>query len=245
MSATPEPAALVHVTNLALGEAVAMALLDHPGRVALSGPAADEILRTINSDQPDLADRVGVVDAQVEEGSDPIDAWRAMGATAAGLLGHIDLFVCEIDTGAQDAWDLLTATGESVDPSWNTGVKAPFFLTQGVAQSWRVNPNPPSEVSTSRRSKLVYVAAQGHPWGPPPFRDTGVISAAVAALTRLWAIRLAPLGTDVYELRWASAGENGPTAPSDLPPAKRVAEAIVAIAEERISYATGNVLTVR
>ncbi|MCA9258357.1 MAG: hypothetical protein KDA61_04110 [Planctomycetales bacterium] len=141
----------------------------------------------------------------------------------------LELFVCEIPAESPAEWDLFEATEESLDAALEMHVAGPFFAMQEAAQLLG------GKVEGSRRT-MVLVAPAPVPTGPPPTRDASCASVASEMLTKLWALRLAEEGVDVYEVRPAAGAQISHQA---------IADAVAALAEGTLSYGSGNVLTVQ
>jgi len=117
---------------------------------------------------------------------------------AIGAWGRLDVLVNNAGVGPKQRNDLLDATPESFDEVLGINLRGPYFLTQAFANAvigLRDPASPPpvaTVVNVSSISAVVVSTNRG---------EYCVSKAGVSMATQLWAVRLAPEGIVVYEVR--------------------------------------------
>jgi 3-oxoacyl-[acyl-carrier protein] reductase len=148
--------------------------------------------------------------------------------------------------------DLLTATEDSFEEVLRTNLQGPYFLTQAVAQLFIQQP------SDSQRA-IVFVTSVSADLASPHRGEYCVSKAGLSMAAKLFAVRLAPDGIPVYEVRpgiiatdmTAGVKEVYDRRIADgLVPAGRwgepddVGRAVASLVRGDIAYATGTVVNV-
>jgi 3-oxoacyl-[acyl-carrier protein] reductase len=171
--------------------------------------------------------------------------------------GWLDMLVNNAGIAPPVRRDLLETTEESFDLVMDTNAKGPFFLTQAVANVWL------SKLSALEhehpRPRAVTISSVSA-YAPGLNRAEYCMSkAALSMMTQLFAARLAEHGISVYEVRPGVIRTDmtrevqekyDRMIESGLTPIKRwgtpedVGLAVVAIAENRLPFSTGEVLNV-
>lgn len=170
-------------------------------------------------------------------------------------LGALNLLVNNAGVAPKQRLDILEATEESFDWVMSVNMKGPYFLTQAVAR-WMIEQRSRQPeydgaiVNISSISATVASVNRG---------EYCISKAAIAMATRLWAVRLSDFGIPVYEIRpgliktdmTAAVKEKYDQLISEgLIPQGRwgtpedVGEAVVALANGRLRYSTGQVIMV-
>jgi 3-oxoacyl-[acyl-carrier protein] reductase len=113
--------------------------------------------------------------------------------TVTAQLGSIDVLVNNAGIAPRVRADVLEAGEESFDELIATNLRGPYFLTQSVA-NWMIQHPAPhrSIINISSVSATVASVNRG---------DYCISKAGIAMATRLWAVRLAEFGIQVYEVR--------------------------------------------
>jgi 3-oxoacyl-[acyl-carrier protein] reductase len=111
--------------------------------------------------------------------------------------GRLDVLVNNAGIAPKVRADLLDATEESFDLLLATNLKGPFFLTQKVA-AWMIELR---KTVSSFRGCIINVGSISATVASVNRGDYCISKAGIAMATRLWAVRLAEFGIDVYELR--------------------------------------------
>lgn len=206
------------------------------------------------------------------DGQETLAAIAAHGARArlfASDLAHVELheelLACIVDWGGNVAClvnnagigpdrrgDLLDLAPESFDRVLGVNVRGSFFMTQAVARHMAASnaPGPRSIVTVSSVSAELASIERG---------EYCISKAGLGMLTKLFALRLAPLGIGVFEVRpgvirtpmtEAVAERYSARIADGLVPAGRwgqpqdVARAVAALAGGDFGFATGSVLNV-
>ncbi len=177
--------------------------------------------------------------------------------TAFKRFGWIDLLVNNAGIAAPVRRDLLETTEQSFDLLMNTNAKGPFFLTQAVSNFWlskldALAPGRPKPRIVTISSISAHAAGVNR-------GEYCMSKAALSMMTQLFAVRLAPHGINVYEIR-PGVVRTDMTRPvaenydrmirAGLTPIERwgtpedVGRAVAAIAEDRLPFSTGEVINV-
>lgn len=176
-----------------IGLGIATALANDGHQVVISGRgdgsaagAALEALRCsgreaeyVRADVSVAADRKRLVDA-VEK-----------------RFGRLDVLVNNAGIAPRVRADILEATEESFDELIAVNLKGPYFLTQQVAQ-WMVRQR---RADDGYRGCIVNVSSCSATVASVNRGDYCISKAGIAMATRLWTVRLAEFGIDVYEIR--------------------------------------------
>jgi 3-oxoacyl-[acyl-carrier protein] reductase len=172
-------------------------------------------------------------------------------------LRGIELLVNNVGVAPLVRKDLLEAGEESFDRLMSINARGPFFLTQAVANEWIAGAK--GNKGVARKPKIINISSISA-FAPGPTRAEYCMSkAALSMMTQLFAIRLAEYGINVYEIRpgivmtdmtvpvkekYARKIADGfiPLARWGMP--EDVGRAVVAIAEDRFPFSTGEVINV-
>jgi 3-oxoacyl-[acyl-carrier protein] reductase len=171
--------------------------------------------------------------------------------------GWIDLLVNNAGIAPLVRADILQASEDSFDRLMAVNLKGPYFLTQAVSNFWVSNLHnlpgsrgKPKIVNISSVSAYAVSVNRG---------DYCMSKAALSMMTRLFAIRLAEYGINVYEVRPGVVATDMTVPVKDyyelrisdgLSPIRRwgtpedVGRAVAAIAEDRFPFSTGMVMDV-
>ena len=174
---------------------------------------------------------------------------------ALDKFGKLHVLVNNAGIGPKKRLDLLETNEESYDQVMGTNLKGPFFLTQKVAEHMIEKKSADKEFSGCivNISSVSAVMASTH-------RGEYCISkAGMGMMTKLFAARLGEYKIPVYEVRPGiietdmTAGvlgkyqkriEKGLTVEPRLGMPEDVGRVVLALVQETIPYATGQVLTV-
>ena len=172
-------------------------------------------------------------------------------------LGWLDLLVNNAGVAPTVRVDILQASEESYDRVMGANLKGPYFLTQTVANAWVAGLDKlPSE---RPKPKIVNISSVSGYAVSVNRGEYCLSKAALSMMTRLFAVRLAEYGINVYEIRPGIVATDM-TAPvkeyydrrlaDGLTPIRRwgspedVGRAVAAIAEDRFPFSTGAVIDV-
>lgn len=125
--------------------------------------------------------------------------------------GGIDALVNNAGVGPAERLDITEATEESFVEVLNTNLTGPYFLTQHVVRRWLGLGNAPAGQSVARAPapasriasgrKIVFVSSISADTVSLNRGEYCVSKAALAMASKLWAVRLADAGVQVYEVR--------------------------------------------
>ena len=169
--------------------------------------------------------------------------------------GRLDLLVNNAGIAPTVRADILEAGEESFDQLIGVNLKGPYFLTQIVAQ-WMIAQR---QQDATRRPKIVTINSISAYTASVNRGDYCVSKAGLAMMTKLFAVRLAEHGINVYEIRpgviatdmTANVKEKYDRLIAEgLSPIKRwgepddVAKAVGAVARDDFPFSTGEVINV-
>ena len=169
--------------------------------------------------------------------------------------GRIDLLVNNAGITSIGRADLLDATEEAYDRLMAINLKGPFFLTQAVAR-WMIEEK---KSNADYRPKIVTISSISAYAVSVNRGDYCLAKAALGMMTKLFAVRLAEHGINVYEICPGIIASDM-TAPvkekydrligDGLTPIRRwgqpedVGKVVSTIADDRFSFSTGEVFNV-
>lgn len=164
--------------------------------------------------------------------------------------GHIDILINNAGVAPKVRMDLLEITEESFDYVMDINLKGTFFLTQQIAKLM---------IQQNRRGKIINMSSLSAYTVSINRGEYCLSKAGVSMLTKLFAVRLADHGINVYEIR-PGIIDTDMTAPAKakydelitqgLTPIRRwgtpedVARAVVALSTDQFDFSTGEVLNV-
>jgi NAD(P)-dependent dehydrogenase (short-subunit alcohol dehydrogenase family) len=111
--------------------------------------------------------------------------------------GRLDVLVNNAGVAPRVRSDILEASEESFDELVSVNLKGPYFLTQLVA-GWMIRQK---QSDSSYRGCIINVSSCSATVASVNRGDYCISKAGVAMATKLWAVRLAEFGIDVYEIR--------------------------------------------
>lgn len=174
---------------------------------------------------------------------------------ARGRFGRCDMLVNNAGVAPLKRMDILQTTEESFDRVLGINLKAPFFLTQQVA-NWMIEQR---RQNPSRPLRIVNISSISAYTSSPSRGEYCVSKAGVSMMTRLYADRLAEYNIGVFEISpgiiqtdmtGQVAEKYDKLISEGLTPIRRwgqpedVARAVAAIAEGRLDFCTGQVINV-
>ncbi len=244
-------AALVTGAGRGIGRAIAVALGEAGWQVVVNyradSDAAEEAVRLVEA----TGARAVAVQADV---ADAADRERLLARTLDAF-GRIDMLVNNAGMAPRERLDLLETTEESYDEVMAVNLRGPFFLTQAVSHVMLSL----LEKGVIARGILVNVSSINAYTVSISRAEYCLSKSGVAMMTKLFADRLAGHGINVYEIRPGvirTDMTDGVKAKYDelieggLTPIRRwglpvdVAQAVLAIAEGRLPFSTGEVINV-
>lgn len=240
--------ALVTGARRGIGRAIALRLAASGFDVALNDVVADADGEAVVAEIEGLGRRALLVPLDIAR----IGEHGAMLDLIEAALGPVDCLVNNAGVSVLNRGDLLDVSEESWDRCLDINLKGTFFLTQAVAKRMlgKTGAGHRSIVTISSISAEVVSIARG---------EYCIAKAGLSMLTKLFALRLAESGIGVYEVRpgiirtpmtEGSADRLDALIEGGISPIRRwgepddVAAAVAVLAEGRLPFTVGQVVTV-
>ncbi len=187
------PVALVTGGTRGIGLGIATMLASDGYDLALCGRrAADEVSNAIDALKGLGADvlysRGDIAD---------LDSHAALLAKIREHFGRLDLLVNNAGIAPPERKDILEASEESYDAVMGINLKAPYFLTQAVA-NWMIEHRGAVQ---DFRGCIVFVTSVSADTASVARGEYCVSKAGLSMAAQLWATRLAEYDLPVYEIR--------------------------------------------
>jgi 3-oxoacyl-[acyl-carrier protein] reductase len=249
-------AALVTGASRGIGRAIAVELARSGFDVMINYAANDGAAQEAQAEAISAGGKntkVRIFRADVAEEKD-----RASLLTAMKLdFGRLDLLVNNAGVASEKRVDLLDASEESFDRLISINLKGPYFLSQVVAK-WMIEQKSRPDLAGFSPSIINITSVSAYA-ASPERGDYCVSKAGLSMMTKLYALRLAKEGINVYEVRpgviatdmTANVKEKYDRMIAEgLTPIKRwgtaedVARAVSAIASGALQFSTGEVINV-
>ncbi|MEZ5858886.1 MAG: 3-ketoacyl-ACP reductase [Geminicoccaceae bacterium] len=243
------PVALVTGARRGIGRGVALRLAESGFDVAVNDVVADADGEAVVAGIEAMGRRAVLVPADIAR----IDGHEALLDRIEATLGPLACLVNNAGVSALVRGDLLEVGEESFDRCLGINLKGTFFLTQAAARRMVRQPTDGhhrSIVTISSISAEVVSTNRG---------EYCIAKAGLAMLTKLFALRLAETGIGVYEVRPGiirtpmtepGAERLGQLIEDGYTPIRRwgepvdVAAAVATLAEGRLPFTVGQVITV-
>ena len=205
--------------------------------IAASGGKAKVAIT--QADISELADHTNLLDATRNE------------------FGRLDFLVNNAGVASNKRVDLLEASEESFDRLIKINLKGPYFLSQAAAR-WMIEQKHSNTIADYSPA-IINITSVSAFAASPERGDYCLSKAGLAMMTKLYAIRLADEGINVYEIRPGVITTDMTSRVKDkydrmieegLTPIKRwgttddVARAVGAIASGSLPFSTGEVINV-
>ena len=190
---TKEMVAVITGGSRGIGLGVALALAQSNCNIVITGRRPQAEVEEARSQL--LAHHVEVlyVQSDISLASDR----RALVNETRTRFGRLDVLVNNAGIAPRVRADILEASEESFDELLSVNTKGPYFLTQAVAK-WMIEQ---SKQEKSYRGRIINISSISATVASVNRGDYCISKAGVAMATRLWAVRLAEYGIDVYEVR--------------------------------------------
>jgi len=240
--------ALVTGGTRGIGLGIARALAADGWRLALCGVREADAVRTVIEE---FDGRAAYFRADVGSRTD-----RArLVADIETTYGAINALVNNAGRAPRVRADLLEATEESFEELLQINLQGPYFLTQALARQMAAR----KTADPSFPGAIVFVTSVSAEMASIARGEYCVSKAGLAMATRLFALKLAPLGIPVYEVRPGIVATDMTAVVRDvydariadgLVPERRwgqpedIGRAVAALVRGDIPYATGTVLHV-
>jgi len=128
--------------------------------------------------------------------SSPI-ARRALLKKVQESRGRLDVLINNAGIAPPIRADILEASEQSFDEVMAANLKGPYFLTQAAAL-WMIRQK---QADSSYRGCIVYIGSISATVASTNRGEYCISKAGIAMATKLWAVRLAEFGIQVYEIR--------------------------------------------
>lgn len=231
--------------------------------------AADGFALAING-RRDSADVAGVVKQLQGQGTVVLycqadvadaDSRQQMINQIRQSFGRLDVLVNNAGVAPNERADILEASEESFDRLIGINLKGPYFLTQLVA-NWMVEQREADSATLNRSSwagTIVNISSISAELASVDRGDYCISKAGISMATKLWAMRLAEHGIQVYEVRpgifrtdmtdgvqekYDKLLAAGLTLDPRWGDPAELGRAVGLLVSGQLSYATGNVLKV-
>ena len=245
---TPSKTALVTGGTRGIGLGIARTLAADGWQLALCGVRpADAVREVVESFDPPA----DYFQADVGSATD-----RARLVAAVGeRYGTVQALVNNAGRAPRVRADLLEATEESFEELIRINLQGPYFLTQGIARQMAAR----KAADGSFAASIVFVTSVSAEMASIARGEYCVSKAGLAMATRLFALRLAPVGIPVYEVRPGIIATDMTAVVKDvydariadgLVPERRwgqpedIGRAVAALVRGDVPYATGTVVHV-
>jgi len=191
--AITRPVALVTGGTRGIGLGIARALAHEGWDLVLSGvrPAAE--IAPVVAELEALGGSVSYVAADVSSR----DARAALADTVRTRHGALNALINNAGRAPRVRADLLEATEESFEELIRTNLQGPYFLTQELSRDMLTQ----RKADPSFRASIVFVTSVSAEMASPNRGEYCVSKAGLAMTAKLFAVRLAPNGIAVYEVR--------------------------------------------
>jgi 3-oxoacyl-[acyl-carrier protein] reductase len=242
--------ALVTGSSRGIGRAIAVALGQAGWCVVVNYNSAKSAAEEVAQEIRDAGSEAVTVRANVaNEG----DRDRLLAATRE--LGRLHVHVNNAGMAPRQRLDLLETSEESFDEVMAVNLRGPFFLTQAAARLMV----DAVESGDLQRPKIINIGSLSAYTSSPNRGEYCISKAGIAMMTKLFADRLAAHEINVYEVRpgiietdmtSVVKGKYDAMIEAGLTPIPRwgtaddVARAVLAIAEDRLPFSTGEVINV-
>jgi 3-oxoacyl-[acyl-carrier protein] reductase len=250
--AANKPLALITGGGRGIGRGIALALASQGWNLAINYLANREAAEETQKEARNLGAEAALFQADVSQG----DLREHLVKQVMQAFRRIDLLVNNAGIGPRQRVDLLVTSEASFDEVLQTNLKAPFFLSQRVAlEMIRL-----LEAGLIQNPKIINIGSISAYTSSLNRGEYCISKAGLAMVTQLFADRLAEYGICVYEVRPGIIETEMSRAASDrynklifeekLTPIQRwgqpedVGQAVLAIAEGRLRFSTGEIINV-
>lgn len=242
------PVAMITGASRGIGAAVAVELARGGYDIAILGPSKP---RDTAARIGELGRRVLAYQGDVTSVTDRAGALHRIEQE----MGRLDVLVNNAGVAPAERTDILQADEESFDRVVSVNLKGPYFLTQAVA-NWMILQR---RQRTDARMCIVNITSVSAYVASVNRGDYCLSKAGAAMATKLWAMRLAEFGINVYEVRPGVIATDMTRPVKDkydrliadgLTPIRRwgqpedVARAVASCALGSLPYSTGEVINV-
>jgi 3-oxoacyl-[acyl-carrier protein] reductase len=245
-----KPVALVTGGRQGLGRGAVLALAESGFDIVIVDIVEDERA----ADTMAAATKKGASTAFFRGDISDLDSHAGLVERVWSAFRRIDCLVNNAGVAARPLADVLDVTVESFDKNLDTNLRGTFFLTQAIAKRMIAMPESPHHRS------IVVVTSVAAEFASVTRSQYAMSKAALSAMAKTLAVRLADAGVCVYEIRpglirteMTAGGDpklNDERIASGRVPIRRwgepadVGATIASLASGKLSYVTGQVIFV-
>jgi NAD(P)-dependent dehydrogenase (short-subunit alcohol dehydrogenase family) len=186
-------AALVTGGTRGIGLGIARELARAGWDLLLSGQRPPADIAPIVEELQGFGGRVGYVAADISQA----DGRAAIVEQARARHGTMHALVNNAGRAPRVRADLIDATEDSFEEVLRTNLQGPYFLTQSIARDMLQR----AREDAAFRAAIVFVTSVSAEMASPNRGEYCVSKAGLAMAARLFAVRLAPAGIPVYDVR--------------------------------------------
>jgi 3-oxoacyl-[acyl-carrier protein] reductase len=186
-------AALVTGGTRGIGLGIARELARGGWDLLLTGLRRADAVAAIIDDLLALGGRVAYVAADISQPG----GRTAIVETARALHGAMHALVNNAGMAPRVRADIMEATEDSFEELIRTNLQGPYFLTQSIARDMLDR----ARGDAAFRAAIVFVTSVSAEMASPNRGEYCVSKAGLAMAARLFAVRLAPAGIPVYDVR--------------------------------------------
>ncbi|MFL6279528.1 MAG: 3-ketoacyl-ACP reductase [Vicinamibacterales bacterium] len=186
-------AALITGGTRGIGLGIARALARDGWNLLLSGQRSTDDVAAVVRELEGLGTRVEYVAGNIAEPA----ARTGIVDRARACYGTVNAVVNNADRAPQTRADLLDATENSFEEVLRTNLQGPYFLTQAIAREMLTR----SRSDAGFRAAIVFVTSVSAEMISINRGEYCVSKAGLAMAASLFAVRLAPHGIPVYDVR--------------------------------------------
>jgi len=190
VDATAPGTALITGGTRGIGLGIAQALAREGWRLALCGVRAPDAVREVIDAFDGRADYF-----QADVGS--VTDRERLAAVVGERYGSVNALVNNAGRAPRVRADLLEASEDSFEELMRINLQGPYFLTQAIARQMAARKSSDQAFPAS----IVFVTSVSAEMASIARGEYCVSKAGLAMATRLFALRLAPIGIPVYEVR--------------------------------------------
>ncbi|MCC6484695.1 MAG: 3-ketoacyl-ACP reductase [Armatimonadetes bacterium] len=185
--------ALVTGGSRGIGLGIVRSLLEEGLAVVLSGQRSAQDVQGVVDELRECWEDVLYVQADNSKVQDR----QVLLDTVRKAWGRLDVLVNNAGVAPSVRADILDATEQSFDHLINVNLKGPYFLTQAAA-NWMIEQK---RAQAERVCCVINVTSISADTASVNRGDYCLTKAALAMSSRLWSVRLAEYGINVYEIR--------------------------------------------
>ena len=190
MNPQAKPTALVTGSSRGIGREIAIHLARQGFNLLINGRRMSDDLQHTQRLVADTGAAVAAVPFDISD----IGSFERILADLWGRFGGIDCLVNNAGISVRRRGDLLDVASDSFDEQIAVNLRGTFFLTQQVARRMVAEPAP-------RFRSIITISSSNAEATATERGEYCIAKAGLSMLTKLFAVRLAGSGINVYEIR--------------------------------------------